>query len=227
MQTSTDGFGTLAVDAKIPLPPLCTRWAELERQLYEGALSNAPRYEYILTTVRGFAAELGRIGTLDALAAAWPEALRDGLGMPTANQDPSYKEEKVLGAAFSIRAREIQRLEAARLVRRRLAHAREMKCTWVTLDEAGDLASGLRSPYRSTEMHLDSGWAVVSMTQPDGLNGTPIYIVTILKVDATTGEIEDLPAVDEWKEIHSRDELLACRLAMRKRIEALSEASGS
>lgn len=227
MQTSADGTKTLAVEGQKPLPPLCARWAELERQLYEGALSNASRYEHLLTTVRGFAVNLGKIDTLEELAAAWPEALRNGLGMPAASQDPSYREEKVLGAAFSIRAREINRIEAGRLVRLRLAHARETQCTWATLDEAGDLASGLRSPYRSTEVHLDSGWAVVSMTQPDGLNGTPIYVVTIVKVDANTGEIEDLPEVDEWKEIHSQEEFLACKLEMRKRIEALSDSASS
>ncbi|MBD9508085.1 hypothetical protein IB277_14005 [Ensifer sp. ENS07] len=227
MQTSTDGIKNSAVERQKPLVPLCARWAELERQLYEGALSDAARYEHLLTTVRGFAANLGKIESLEGLAAAWPEALRDGVGMPTANQDPSYREEKVLGAAFSIRAREINRLEAGRLVRQRVLQARKTQCTWVILDEAGDPTSGLNSPYRSTEMHLVSGWAVVSMTQPDGLNGTPIYVVTIVKVDATTGEIEDLPEVDEWKEFHSQEEFLACKLEMRKRIEALSDSASS
>lgn len=196
-------------------------WTELEGQLYTGALSDPLRYEELLAAVRDLAKSLSHISELWELAAAWSEALRTGLS-PFSREGPLYTDAKMLGAAFSLRAREIQQLEANTSISRRLENARASQSTWVTLDEAGDLDAGIRSPFRKTEMHLASGWTIVSMVQPDQMHGVPVLVISMVKVDTATGKMEATPGLDDWTEYNSRDEYLASRQAMRTKIEAMA-----
>lgn len=199
------------------------RWADYERQLYDTAISDPSRYEEILTTVRTLADRLRHIEALEELDAAWPRASEIG---DAAISSPAlrFPNEQLFGAAFAIREREIRALNARCSSRKCIEGARGTGHRWVMLDEAGNMDSGLRAPYRSTEMHLETGLAVVSMVQPDPSDGTAVFVVGVVKLDPLSGELVDpAPGIEDWMEYKVREEYLTSRAALRTRIDAASD----
>jgi hypothetical protein len=175
---------------------LVRRWREDEAHLYPVVMIRPDLYERAGLMVRALADELRIHGTVEGLAAAWPEASRtlDGLlartGMATDDLDLAL----VSGAAFGMRHREI----LGALERRRglalIAEARDRGDTWVTLHERGTPG---RLGHRSLEMHLASGAALHLFIDPDPATGRPEYGLQQLRLDPATGDHDGRSAIED------------------------------
>ena len=201
-------------------------WTECERQLYPMAVSDAPGYQRAIMAARALADQLGEVASSEELAALWPRAgelLASVLlerGLPAGSMPRDW----VAGAAFALRDREIREAAQRKAHQERIEAARQGGEAWIVLDEAGDLAAELVNPYRCTEMHLDSGFAVVAMVQADPGSGDACYVVTVVRLDPGSGELldaspklEDL-GLEGWAEFQGQEELIAHRATVRARI---------
>lgn len=175
---------------------LVRRWREDEAHLYPVIMFRPDLYERAGLMVRALADELRVHTTVEALAAAWPDAGRtlNGLlarnGMATEDLDLDL----VAGAAFGLRHREI----LAVLERRRglvlIAEARDRGDRWVTLHESGTPG---RTGHRSLEMHLASGAALHLFIDPEPSTGRPEYGLQQLRLDPASGDPDPRSTIED------------------------------
>lgn len=212
------------VDNSVNLDMPRTNWAECERQLYGAAIADASRYEQILTAVRAVADGLRDIGALTQLHAAWPQAAETFASIISTSTLP-VPVEQLLGAAFAIREREIQELNSRQIRNESIENARRSGHAWVTLDESGNLDAGLFAPYRSAEMHLPTGYAVISLVQPDPVDGEAVFIAMAVKLDPISGELVDaepkIGGIESWTEHKTADDHRTFKAVLRSRIDAV------
>lgn len=198
-------------------------WAECENQLFAVAGSDTTRYEQVVHAVRALADDLRRIDSAEALMEAWGNAAdmltaaAEAKGIPVA----MLPMDKVAGAAFAMRDREISEESQRKASVAKIEAARAAGETWVVMDEAGDLEAGLFDPYRCTEMHLSTGFALMSMVQTDPETGGPLYILATIKLDRNSGALLDAePGIADWVEHQSIAEFRATQDDVRSKIRA-------
>lgn len=196
-------------------------WRESERQLYAGAVSDPTHYEQVILTVRSVADHLRAAESIGQLLSLWSRgaaAFDSVIAARSPLLGPLVKNQ-VVAAAFALREREILELERRQSRLRRIEAARRSGDAWVVLDESGDPEAGLLAPYRSLEMHVSTGLAVMAMVQQDPSLGTPIFVVAVVKLDPLTGELLDAtPGIEDWSEHAKREDFVAYRAALRDRI---------
>jgi hypothetical protein len=196
-------------------------WGESERQLYAVAVSDPSHYEQVILAVRAVADHLRAATSIGQLLSMWSQgaAAFDPVISATSPALMPFIKNQVVGAAFALREREIRELELRQTTLKRIEGARRSGDAWVLLDESGNLEAGLFAPYRSMEMHLPTGYAVISMVQQDPSLGTPIYVLAVVKLDPLSGELLDAtPGIEDWREHAKREDFVAYRAALRDRI---------
>lgn len=204
-------------------------WVESERQLYPLAVTNSLRYQQIITVVRSLADNMHEITSLEQLVASWPQAqemLEATLssGAVTGN----LPREQLAGAAFALREKEIREQNNRQALKERIAAAELSGDEWVLLETSGSIDSGLLNPYRSTEMHLVTGFSVMSMVQPDPSNGEPMFVISVIKLDPSSGELLDnSPGIEDWLEFASQDDFDRHRDIVRDRIKQVHAADNA
>lgn len=201
-------------------------WSECERALFAVAGMEPSRYERIIIAVRALADALREVATGKALAAAWEgaDALLQKVAEARGLSMSELPAQRVAGAAFALRAREIEALTLRQGRISRLQAARRSRESWVVVEQAGDVDEGLFDPYRSTELHLASGLAILSFVQADPSSGAPIYVVGVAKLDRKTGALIDAePGFADWHEHAGKGEFEAARNALRERIDAMPQ----
>lgn len=196
-------------------------WVECERQLFSISAMDPEQYKLIVSAIRAMSDLLIGYKTTEALTAAWSEA--DALyarAAEVSNFDPaSLPQAKISGAAFAMRERKILDETQAFKFSSAVTQARESGEEWAILSESGDLSHGLLDPYGCTEMHLRTGLAVVTMTQPEPSGAGIIYALSVVRLDQKTGQLVDAePGLSDWSDYSSVDELLTARQALRARI---------
>lgn len=192
--------------------PVKDEWAECERELHATAMPDVQRYESDLRTLRAEIDRLQALGTLDQLIGAWSSTL-DG----TADR----RMRLVRGAAFALRAREIQALADARAIEDRIARARAAGETWVVLQETGDPSALEGAAFSIATMHLASGLATLSMAQHATMATGLVYSLTVIRLETKSGVLIDAtPGLEDWLETKDRSELDAATERWRRSIEA-------
>ncbi|MDF0490065.1 hypothetical protein PX554_18175 [Sphingomonas sp. H39-1-10] len=191
--------------------PFQDEWADCERELHATAMPDVQRYESDLRALRAEADRLQDLRTLDQLIDAWPSASETG-------SDRRLK--LVRGAAFALRARDIQAAVDARLVEERIASARAAGETWVVLQETGDPNPEAAAPFSTAAMHLASGLATLSMAQHATMTNNLVYSLTIIRLENKSGVMIDAtPGLEDWLETRDRAALDGAIDGWRRRIE--------
>jgi hypothetical protein len=209
------------VDDEVTAETARAAWSECERQLYAGAVFDAPHYEQAILVVRAVADHLRAAASIEQLLGMWSRgaaALDPVISAARASLRPLLKNQ-IVGAAFALREREIRELDLRQTRLKRIEDARRCDDAWVLLEESGNLEAGLLAPYRSTEMHLSTGFAIVSMVQQDPSLGTPLFVVAVVKLDPLSGDLLDAASgIEDWMEYAKRENFVARRAALRERI---------
>lgn len=200
-------------------------WAECERQLFSMAGMDVERYQQMIVAIRALSDHLHDIGTLEALHAAWSnaETLYQEAATKSGFAPLSLPQDKISGAAFSLREREVSRKIQYEKQVSRLKEARDCKFEWIVLDETGDLQHGLMSPYSSNEMHIRSGLSIVSATQLDPSTGATVHTLSVVLLDSENGNLTDAePGIMDWATYGNCEKFEAARTAVRLKISELS-----
>lgn len=210
------------IDGEIAAATARAAWGEYERQLYAVAVSDPSHYQQVILAVRAVADHLRAATSIGQLLTMWSQGVAAFDSVISTN--PSLRpllNNQVLGAAFALRARELRELDLRQTRLKRIEGASRSGDAWVLLEESGNLEAGLLAPYRSMEMHLSTGLAVMSMVQQDPSLGTPMFVVAVVKLDPLSGELLDAsPGIEDWVEHTRREDFVACRTALRERIGA-------
>ncbi len=200
-------------------------WTECERQLFSLAAMEGETYQQILRAIRAVSDQLRDISSVQELEAAWENA--DQYFQKAAESGAFavhiLPKEKIAGAAFALREREViaevQQIKKTTALKAALDDGK----TWAILDESGDLQHGLLSPYRCTEVHLKSGLAVVSMTQADPANGATLRTLSVVRLDPANGSLVDAePGISDWTEFDSIEAFTEERKKLRELVEELN-----
>ncbi|MGI9384475.1 MAG: hypothetical protein ACR2PO_15080 [Methyloligellaceae bacterium] len=203
-------------------------WAECERQLYPMAVSDAPGYQRAIMAARALADEMVAVDSIEQLVSMWPRAgeMLASVALARGLSARSLPQERIAGAAFALREREIVEQSQRQARQDRIEAASRAGKAWVVLDEFGNIDAGLIDPYRCTEMHIESGLAVVALVQPEPSLGTPSFVVTVVRLDPRTGDLLDAdPGVEGWVEHTQQEDFVAHRDAVRARIGARTDAA--
>lgn len=209
------------VDGGLSIEAARALWADCERQLYPMVVSDSVRYQRVIVAVRALADEMRSVASVEQLLTMWPKAGEMLVVAVSAHglSAHSLPQEQVAGAAFALREREIREQSDRQARQDRIEAARRAGDAWVLLDESGNLNSGLIDPYRSTDMHVSSGLAVMALVQPDPSDGEPRYVVAVIKLDPFSGELLDAtPGIEDWVEHARQEDFAVHREAVRNRI---------
>ncbi|CAD0186821.1 hypothetical protein RUESEDTHA_03732 [Ruegeria sp. THAF57] len=196
-------------------------WTECERQLFSISAMDPEQYKKIVTAIRSMSDMLTEFDTPEALVKAWPKAesiyLRaaQALGIGA----DSLPHGKISGAAFAMRERRIFEEKQASKFTSAISNARQAAEEWVILNETGDLSHGLLDPYGCTEMHLSSGLAIVTITQPGPSGAGILFSLSVIRLDQNSGQLVDAePGLADWAEYESVPELTAARTGLRHKV---------
>jgi hypothetical protein len=201
------------------IEPAHMSWAECERQLYAMAVSDPQHYQQAILAVRALADDMRAATSVEQLVAMWPPAAGAFLSAVAAHglASQALPREQVAGAAFALREREISQQARREARRSRIDAARQCGDVWAVLDASGSLDAGLLAPYRCTEMHVCSGLALVSQVQPEPARGTPVFVVSVVRLDPLSGDLIDAaPGIDDWSEHVCPADLIAHRNTLRE-----------
>ncbi len=203
-------------------------WNSCEQQLYAIAGADTTGYERVVLAVRALTNDLHHIISLEQLIASWPSAqemlnkVADTEGFSTSE----LPKDKIAGAAFAMREREIIGQTQHQEQLDRLESARHSGEDWVLLSEFGSIDAGLFDPFSSTEMHVESGYAMVSTVQSNPGTGSPNYVLAVIKLDPVTGELIDMePGVEDWQEHSSPEDLYKNQKIVRGKIVSVAMRS--
>ncbi len=200
-------------------------WSECEQVLFASGGIEPSGYQRTILLIRAAADSLKHINTHEELVAAWERggeqvkmaASEKGLalaGLPVL---------RIAGAAFLLRARELDQLQLARARREAVYKARYFGMEWAILDEDGDIYGGPYSAWRRMEMHLSSGYAILSTKQFDPASGAPKFVVSVTRMDPASGILVDAePGIADWLELGTNDLFVKECARLRTTIAAMA-----
>ena len=194
---------------------LARRWQAAEDRLYPVVMVRPEAYASAVTLVRAVVDRLGRVDTVDELAAAYAtsaqlvaDIVRD-TGVATEGLDLAL----VAAAAFNIRYRDIRAAAQREQAKQRIRDAAAGGARWALLFETGRPDLAPLSPYRRLEMRVADGVGLHASITVDPSTSLPVYAVETLQLDPATGdwvhEAEPSAAAtyqtrDEWVEAITR-----------------------
>lgn len=202
-----------------------TYWNECEQVLFAGGGIEPSMYQRTILAIRAAADGLKDISTHEALVGAWDNwevrikatASERGLtlaGLPVL---------RIAGAGFLLRARELDQFRSAQARRECIHKARYFGMEWAILDEDGDIYGGPYSAWRRTEMHLRSGYAILSAKQFDLASGVPKFVVSVTRMEPASGILVDPePGIADWLELAAIEVFVEECAKLRARIEAMA-----
>jgi hypothetical protein len=203
-------------------------WREQESKFYAAALSEAELYMAGIQLVRAIANNLSNISDLDALVRYHSQLdveyvlpIADTLDTPLAVfLDYTF----ALGAAFHVRAQEIQEEKIKKQAQVRILSAsqdNESNQRWVVLYDEKSQRNGITFFWR-LEMHLTNGIGLQTSCELDFEKGR-VYVVELLVLDPHNGHIcRDVKLPDAKQEFRSQDELGAAVVALRQKYQNIA-----
>jgi hypothetical protein len=206
----------------IPIDALRALWHESERKMYPLATSAPVKYQQVILLARAVANELADTTSSDALARRWEDRAAMVQTVATRQGVPlgDLPETDVAGVAFVLRHNEIRAREHQEAMIRTVATARNSGQSWVILHERGNLQHGLMDPYQAIEMHLATGLGLVTSVESNPADGQANYVLTIIRMDPTTGAATDMdPRILDATERSTVASYTASRAEVRAFIE--------
>jgi hypothetical protein len=183
------------IEVAIP-PMLRASWDQAEAELYQVVMTEPVLYQRAVVLVGRLAAVLTDecadpaalvLRASQEQAGGWPTVLQVAAeaGVPLAGIDPG----RAGRAGCAMAGRRLVAAAALAYRRDRLAAARQAGADWVLLEESGDPAGVVWSPYRRLEVRTGSGLGVLVSTEPDeDLTGV-LHRVLPVRVDPESGEL--------------------------------------
>jgi len=184
-------------------------WQAMEDRFFRAILNAADLYMLGIRLARAIAETLRSTDDLDALAARFQRTSSDDV-IPIADaldapQTVLLDFPLALGAAFHLRAREIQEATAGATLQRRIEAARAGQ-DWVVLVESSTRHNG-KSLFQRLEMHLPDGFGIHTASELDWERGL-IYVLEPLLLDPQDGRRRtDAPPPAPPSEFASSEEL--------------------
>jgi hypothetical protein len=184
-----------------PLPPIAyrlspteiqayvTEWRTMEDRFYRTVMGAADLYMLGIRLVRAIADTLAPVDDLAALVERFGRTgtddvipIADALDAP---QVVLLDYQLALGAAFYLRAQEIQEARAEADLRQRIETARAQGHAWVVLADCETRRYG-KVFFQRLEMRLPDGFGLLTSSEMDWERGR-IYVVEPLLLDPHTG----------------------------------------
>jgi hypothetical protein len=164
-------------------------WRSMEDRFYRAVMGAAELYMLGIRLVRTIADTLAPVDDLAALVERFGRTGTDDV-IPIADtldapQVVLLDYQLALGAAFYLRAQEIQEARADADLRQRIEEAREQGQSWVVLADRETRRYG-QVFFQRLEMHLPDGFGLLTSSEMDWERGR-IYVVEPLLLDPHTG----------------------------------------
>lgn len=200
-------------------------WTEAERKLYPLATVSPEKYEQVIRLAREVADGLTNVTSEAELAEHWADgtSLVDEaagrIGVPVGDLPP----ENVAGVGFALRDAELRALEHQKQLATTISAAKQDGESWALLHEQGDLSHGLMDPYSAIHLHLTTGAAIVSSVEQNPVDGQVNHVLTVIRMDSTTGEAVDIdPGIADIQEHADAAVFLEARTSLIEQINAMS-----
>ena len=197
------------------------QWAEAERKMYPLATVSPEKYQQLVRLAREVADGLAHVTTSTELAARWSDATSlvtaaaERLSIPVGDLPPQH----VGGVGFALRDAELREIAYRHEMTALIASARANGEEWALLHETGDLAHGLLAPYSAIELQLGTGAALVSSVEPNPVDGSANHVLTVIRMNSTTGEVIEIdPGIAETEEYSDAADFTAARASLRQRL---------
>jgi hypothetical protein len=195
-------------------------WRAIEDRFYRQILNDPDLYMLGIRLVRGMADRVQAIDDLALLIERFQRtgsdevgAIGDTLGSP---QVVLLDYQLALGAAFYLRAQEIQADSAKADVQARLAEARAQGQAWVSLYDQETQRHG-HTFFQRLDLRLSDGFSLRSASEMDWERGR-VYVLEPLLLDTVTGRPRrDVPAPAPRQEFATREALAAALLELREK----------
>src|SRR5262245_51164249 len=192
----------------------------IEDQFYRAVLNDSDSYMLGIRLVRAIADSLRSITDLQTLVDRFQRTgsdyvvpIADTLGAP---QVLLLDYQLALGAAFYLRAQEIQEGDSRADIQARLATARAQNQRWVVIDTYESQRYG-RTFFRRLEMRLPDGFGLYTASELDWEKGH-IYILEPMLLDPDTGQRHTGIAPPETpQEFATHEELMRAVEALREK----------
>ena len=195
-------------------------WRAIEDRFYRQVLSDADLYMVGIRLVRAVADTLQTTDDLAALVERFQRSSSDDVAAIADTLDEPQVVlldcQLALGAAFYLRAQEIQQARAQADFQARIAAARAQGQRWVALYDQESRRHG-HSFFQRLDMRLSDGFSLRSASEMDWEKGR-IFVVEPLLLDPATGQPRrDLPAPEPQQEFATRAELARALEALREK----------
>jgi len=190
------------------IQPYLAEWRMIEDRFYRQVLNDADLYMIGIRLVRAVADSLQTTADLAALVERFQRtssddvaAIADTLGAP---QVVLLDCQLALGAAFYLRAQEIQQTGARADFQARIAAARAQGQRWVALYDQ-ELRRHGHTFFQRLDMRLSDGFSLRSASEMDWERGR-VFVIEPLLLDLATGQPRrDLPAPAPQQEFATRE----------------------
>lgn len=167
-------------------------WSEAERRLYPVINMRPDLYEVALRTVRTLADHLATIPDLDSLITSYTTASRsqdlEAAGIDEDALPDEFDADLARGAAYQMRSRELTQRAAQENAARAIMRARQAGNPTATVWSYG--TNELSPPYRTVEMAVNTGFAIVRSSELDPDTMRPRFVLEAVQLDPDTGNDE-------------------------------------
>jgi hypothetical protein len=167
-------------------------WRAAEARLYPLAMTDVDGYQRALVLVAATCEQLREVTTTAAdLLACQVRAVEHVAAAceATGTSAQGLEPDDIFGSAAAARDRELAGEERRRARLAAIERARAAGTDWTDLHAA---SLGTRVP--ELRIHVGTGWAILTEMGGDQTTGAPILIVTTVRVDLTTGDLQTDPA---------------------------------
>jgi hypothetical protein len=195
-------------------------WRAIEDRFYRQVLSDAELYMVGIQLVRAVADTLQTTSDLATLVERFERSSSDDVAMIADTLDAPQVVlldcQLALGAAFYLRAQEIQQARAQADFQARIAEARAQGRGWVTLYDHESRRHG-HAFFQRLDMRLSDGFGLRSASEMDWEKGR-IFVVEPLLLDLASGQPRrDIPAPEPRQEFTNRAALEQALAALREK----------
>jgi len=202
------------------LQPYIAEWRAMEDHFYRAVLNDPDLYMLGIRLVRAVADSLKAIADLETLITRFQQTGSDAVATIAETLDAPQvvliDYQLALGAAFYLRAQEIQEQGARADLEARLAAARAQGQRWVVLYDQETRRHG-HAFFQRLEIRLPDGFSLRSADEMDWERGR-VYVLEPLLLDLITGlPRRDVSPPEPRQEFATREDLARAVEALRQK----------
>jgi len=202
------------------IQPYLAEWRTIEDRFYRQVLNDADLYMIGIRLVRAVADSLRATTDLETLVERFQCSSSDDVAVIADTLDAPQVVlldcQLALGAAFYLRAQEIQQTRAQADFLARMAAARAQGQRWVALYDQESRRHG-HTFFQRLDMRLSDGFSLRSASEMDWEKGR-VFVIEPLLLDPATGlPRRDLAAPEPRQEFATREALAQALEALREK----------